>query len=75
MNKIAFLNDGPRRTFARGKVVMTASVAALTEEELTKVNAFVTSTSSQRTMTRTANMTLEASNSAAHRASTTPSIR
>ena len=25
MNKIAFLNDGLRRTFARGKVVMTAN--------------------------------------------------
>jgi hypothetical protein len=37
MNKVAFLNDGLRRTFARGKVVMTASVAALPEEELTKV--------------------------------------
>ena len=37
MNKIAFLNDGLRRTFARGKVVMTAGVAALSEEELTRV--------------------------------------
>ena len=37
MNKIAFLNDGLRRTFARGKVVMTAGVAALSEEELAKV--------------------------------------
>jgi hypothetical protein len=37
MNKIAFLNDGLRRTFARGKVVMTAGVVALPEEELTKV--------------------------------------
>jgi Protein of unknown function (DUF3768) len=37
MNKIAFLNDSLRRTFARGKVVMTAGVAALAEEELTKV--------------------------------------
>ena len=37
MNKIAFLNDGLRRTFARGKVVMTAGVAALSEEELTQV--------------------------------------
>ena len=35
MNKIAFLNDGLRRTFARGKVVMTAGVAAMSEEELT----------------------------------------
>jgi hypothetical protein len=37
MNKIAFLNDGLRRTFARGKVVMTAGVAALSEEALTQV--------------------------------------
>lgn len=37
MNKIAFLNDGLRRTFARGKVLMTAGVAALPEEELAKV--------------------------------------
>jgi hypothetical protein len=37
MNKIAFLNDGLRRTFARGKIVMTAGVAALSEEELTRV--------------------------------------
>jgi hypothetical protein len=37
MNKIACLNDGLRRTLAPGKIVMTASVAALTEEELTKV--------------------------------------
>jgi hypothetical protein len=40
MNKIAFLNDGLRRTLAtstRGKVVMTAGVAALSEEELTQV--------------------------------------
>ena len=37
MNKMAFLNDGLRRTFARGKVVMTAGVAALPEEELTQV--------------------------------------
>ena len=27
MNKTAFLNDGLRRTFARGKVVMTQGVA------------------------------------------------
>jgi Protein of unknown function (DUF3768) len=37
MNKIAALNDGLRRTFARGKVVMTADVAALQEEQLTQV--------------------------------------
>jgi hypothetical protein len=37
MNKIAFLNDGLRRTFARGKVVMTAGVAALPEETLAQV--------------------------------------
>jgi hypothetical protein len=37
MNKIAFLNDGLRRTFARGKVVMTAGVAALPEEMLVRV--------------------------------------
>jgi hypothetical protein len=29
MNNIAFLNDGLRRTFARGKVVMTSGVAVL----------------------------------------------
>ena len=37
MNKIAFLNDGLRRTFARGRIVMTAAVAALPEEMLAKV--------------------------------------
>lgn len=37
VNKIAFLNDAVRRTFARGKVVMTAGVAALPEEELAQV--------------------------------------
>ena len=37
MNKIAFLNDGLRRTFARGKVLMTAGVAALPEDALTQV--------------------------------------
>ena len=37
MNKIAFLNDGLRRTFARGKVVMTDGVAALPENALTQV--------------------------------------
>jgi hypothetical protein len=37
MNKIAFLNDGLRRTFARGRVVMTARVAALPEEQLATV--------------------------------------
>jgi hypothetical protein len=40
MNKIAFLNDGLRRTLAtptRGKVVMTAGVAALPEETLVQV--------------------------------------
>ena len=36
-NKIAFLNDGLRRTFSRGKVVMTAAVAALPEQTLAKV--------------------------------------
>ena len=37
MNKIAFLNDGLRRTFARGKVLMTEGVAALPEETLAQV--------------------------------------
>ena len=37
MNKIAFLNDGLRRTFSRGRVVMTAGVAALPEEKLAQV--------------------------------------
>jgi hypothetical protein len=37
MNKIAFLNDGLRRTFARGKVVMTEGVATLPEGMLTQV--------------------------------------
>jgi len=37
MNKIAFLNDGLRRTFARGRVVMTPAVAELPEERLTQV--------------------------------------
>jgi hypothetical protein len=37
MNKIAFLNDELRRTFARGKVVMTQGVASLPEEMLTIV--------------------------------------
>src|ERR1019366_3245038 len=37
MNKIVFLNDGLRRTFARGKVLMTAGVAALPEDALTQV--------------------------------------
>ena len=37
MNKIAFLNDGLRRTFARGRVVMTPGVAELPEERLTQV--------------------------------------
>jgi hypothetical protein len=37
MNKIAFLNDGLRRTFARGKVVMTQGVASLPEATLTTV--------------------------------------
>jgi hypothetical protein len=37
MNKIAFLNDGLRRTFARGRVVMTSGVAALPEERLATV--------------------------------------
>jgi hypothetical protein len=37
MNKIAFLDDGLRRTFARGKVVMTQGVASLPEETRTQV--------------------------------------
>jgi len=37
MNKIAFLNDGLRRTFARGKVVMTAGVAELPEQTLSQI--------------------------------------
>jgi hypothetical protein len=37
MNKIAFLNDGLRRTFARGRVVMTAGVAVLPEDALMRV--------------------------------------
>ena len=37
MNKVAFLNDGLRRTFARGKVVMTPGVATLSEDVLTQV--------------------------------------
>jgi hypothetical protein len=37
MNKIAFLNDGLRRTFACGKVVMTRGVASLAEETQTQV--------------------------------------
>jgi len=37
MNKVAFLNDGLRRTFSRGKVVMTAAVAALPEQKLAQV--------------------------------------
>ena len=37
MNKIAFLNDGLRRTFARGRVVMTQGVASLPEETQTQV--------------------------------------
>jgi hypothetical protein len=37
MNKNAFLNDGLRRTFARGRVVMTPGVAELPEERLTQV--------------------------------------
>ena len=35
MNKIAFLNDGLRRTFSRGRVA--AGVAALPEEKLAQV--------------------------------------
>ena len=34
VNKIAFLNDAVRRTFARGRIVMTAGVAALPEEKV-----------------------------------------
>jgi len=37
MNKIAFLNDGLRRTFARGKVLMTAGVAALPEDAAAQI--------------------------------------
>ena len=37
MNRIAFLNDELRRTFARGKVVMTPGVAELPEERLAQV--------------------------------------
>jgi hypothetical protein len=37
MNRIAFLNEGLRRTSARGKVVMTQSVASLPEETLATV--------------------------------------
>jgi len=37
MNKIAFLNDGLRRTFARGKVLMTEGVAALPEGTLAQI--------------------------------------
>ena len=37
MNKIALLNDGLRRTFTGGKVVMTNGVAALAEDELAQV--------------------------------------
>jgi hypothetical protein len=37
MNKNAFLNDGVRRTSSRGKMVMTAAVAALPEERLEQV--------------------------------------
>jgi uncharacterized protein DUF3768 len=37
MNKIAVLNDGLRRTFAGGRVVMTQGVASLPEETQTQV--------------------------------------
>jgi hypothetical protein len=37
MNKIAFLNDGLRRTFASGRVLMTAGVQALPEGKLAAV--------------------------------------
>jgi hypothetical protein len=37
MNKIAFLNDGLRRTFARGRVLMTGGVQALPEDTLATV--------------------------------------
>ena len=37
MNKIAFLNDAVRRTFSRGKIVMTAALAVLPEETLAHV--------------------------------------
>jgi hypothetical protein len=57
MNKIAALNDRLRRTFARGKVVMTAGVAALPEDDLAKVLERV------RTMTRATSTILVASRS------------
>jgi hypothetical protein len=37
MNMIAFLNDGVRRTFSRGTVVMTTAVAALPEDKREQV--------------------------------------
>ena len=37
MNKIAFFNDAVRCTFSRGRIVMTAAVAALPEEKLAQV--------------------------------------
>lgn len=37
MNKIALLNDALRKTFDGGKVVMTAAVAALSENNLAQV--------------------------------------
>jgi len=37
MNEVACLNDALRQTFTGGKVVMTAAVAALPEEQLARM--------------------------------------